>query len=130
MKRGKTNLILCSLILLAAGLAEIYCFLEFRKDILTILGTSIIVLLAAFMTLDSFLSMFYDGEGGSAKSDEFRVIQRHLAEIEKVQKATFVILKKNAVKEQELMRKVTMQLEQQREIIVKTGKLIAKYAFS
>ncbi len=129
MKRRKTNLILCSLILIASLFAEIYCFLEFRKDILTILGTSVIVLVAAFITLDSFLSIFGmdEKEGNGVKSDGFRNIQKYLEEMEKVQKATFVMAKKNAVRDQEIIKKIIAQMEQQREVMVKTGKLIAKY---
>ena len=129
MKRRKTNLILCSLILIASLLAEIYCFLEFRKDILTILGTSVIVLVAAFITLDSFLSIFGmdEKEGNDMKSDGFRNIQKYLEEMEKVQKATFVMAKKNALRDQEIIKKIIAQMEQQREVMVKTGKLIAKY---
>ena len=129
MKRRKTNLILCSLILIASLLAEIYCFLEFRKDILTILGTSVIVLVAAFITLDSFLSIFSmdEKEGNGVKSDGFRNIQKYLEEMEKVQKATFVMAKKNAIRDQEIIKKIIAQMEQQREVMVKTGKLIAKY---
>ena len=129
MKRRKTNLILCSLILIASLLAEIYCFLEFRKDILTILGTSVIVLVAAFITLDSFLSIFGmdEKEGNGVKSDGFRNIQKYLEEMEKVQKATFVMAKKNAIRDQEIIKKIIAQMEQQREVMVKTGKLIAKY---
>ena len=56
MKQKRTNFILSCLVLLAAVLAEVYCFLEFPKDALMILGTGAIILVAGYMAIDSLLS--------------------------------------------------------------------------
>ncbi len=129
--RRRRNLILSSLLFLAALLAEIYCFLEFRKDMLSVLGTGVVLLAAAFIMLDSALGMF-DGEsrGKKQQGQEEKLpedLEKHLADLEKMQKASFVVMKKNLMWQQRILHEFSSQMEQQRETVLKAGKLVAKY---
>jgi len=127
MKRRRTNLILSSLALIAALLAEAYCFLEFRQDVLMVLGTAVIVLVTAFLTLDSALAMMGNMAGKKQDNELDETTQQLLArmeQLEKVQKASYVLLKKTAQEQQELLVK---SLKAQEQTTAKSAKLVAKY---
>jgi len=132
MKRKKMNVILSSLALIAALLAELYCFLEFRGDVLTILGTAAVVLVTAFLTLDSVLSMAgghreYGGNG--LPEGDLEQIVKHMESLDQAEKESLVLVKKalqRQQRQQELMQKVLGGMAQQNATIVKAAKLLAK----
>ena len=126
MKQKRTNFILSCLVLLAAVLAEVYCFLEFPKDALMILGTGAIILVAGYMAIDSLLSLFLD-QNTKKKDGDKEEWKHQLEEVLKVQKASFVQSRKLEAKENELLGRIVQQTAKQNETIVKTAKLAVKY---
>lgn len=132
MKRKKMNVILSSLALIAALLAELYCFLEFRGDVLTILGTAAVVLVTAFLTLDSALSMTGEHKeygSNSLPEGDLEQIVKHMESLEQAQKESLVLVKKalqRQQRQQELMQKVLGGMAQQNATVAKAAKLLAK----
>lgn len=95
MKR-KINLIGFSLFFLLSIMIEMYCLLELRDDLITIVGMGIVVIISAFLLLDVIINET-DKKNNNSKSENYDTsnLEKKLDELENIQKAIYVSTKKS-----------------------------------
>lgn len=107
-KKKKRGFIFYCLFFLAAIMAEIYCLLEFRDDLITVGGIGIVTLIGAYFVLDAMIK----DESESRKKVlpdttqdriPYEALYKKLENLEQIDKALYVAVKKNtSVLEKEL----------------------------
>lgn len=83
MKKEKEFLIF-GLVFLASLISLFYCMMEFRKDLITIIGVAVVVLITAYLWLDTIKSII---------CIQKQELQEKLDKLEKLEKAIYVITK-------------------------------------
>jgi hypothetical protein len=84
MKKGN-SFIYFGMFFITAFIGEIYCLLEFRDDVINIVGVGIVLMIASYLWLDSIRSIFIK---------EMEQIDDKVKNVEKLQKAIYVLTKR------------------------------------
>lgn len=96
-----------SIFFVAAGIFLVYCFLEFRKDIATMICASVVMLIATFLFIDVLVSIYKaEKQDFLAKAQERQdatnaEIKKSFDELIKYEKAIYVVNKKELLEMQQ-----------------------------
>lgn len=95
MKKSKNMVIGCCLFFLAVLMGEGYCLLNMKGDYVTAIGVGIVVLIAAYLFIDTLLGYIEKGKADK-QEDEIRQPSgpQQDSETEKLQKAVYMIQKR------------------------------------
>lgn len=116
--KKENRVVIFGVLFLAAFLAEMYAFIQFRSEIPVIIGVAVFVLFTAYLFFDQVMDIFCN-----KRSEEKMQLEERLREIEKVQKAIYMV---NRNSSQAIETSAQMQKELG-EVINRAAKLIAKY---
>lgn len=95
MKKGN-SFIYFGMFFVVSFIAEIYCLLEYREDMVNIIGVGIVLLIATYLWLDTIQSTFIK---------EVEQIDNKVKNVEKLQKAIYVLIKRLNTEEKEKFRR-------------------------
>lgn len=84
MKKQR-GIIYYGIFFLVALLGELYCLLEYREDVINIVGVGIVLLIAAYLWLDSIMGFYLN---------RVKEMEDRLERMEKIQKAIYITNKK------------------------------------
>lgn len=131
--KKKMSIIFYSLFFIASIIMETYCLLQLRDDLISLGGMSLVVLISAYLLIDSILGEITK-EKLSVNNNNFIIdrIEKKLEDMENIQKAIYVSTKKSYSLLEERLADMENNIEDKLSCILKEQKTfndtIIKYA--
>lgn len=116
--KKENRIVIFGILFIAALLAEIYVFIQYRTEIFVVVLSGIMVLFTAYLFFDQIMDVF-----GNKHSEEKIQLEERLRELEKVQKAIYMVSRNTS---QSMETSIQLQTEL-RDVLNRSAKLIAKY---
>ena len=121
MKKKKILMEVFILFFIAAVFMAVYVVIEMGNDWLAVLGGAAVLLIAAYLLVDSWFEYRSGGEELSPTEEEKSNIDQRIDALEEIQKATYTVIKRGNSEQTELLRSMSAQLTQLTQVIERMG---------
>ena len=109
------------LFFIAAVFMAVYVVIEMGNDWLAVLGGAAVLLIAAYLLVDSWFEYRSGGEELSPTEEEKSNIDQRIDALEEIQKATYTVIKRGNSEQAELLRSMEAQLVQLTQVVERMG---------
>lgn len=120
MKKKKILMEVFILFFIAAVFMAVYVVIEMGNDWLAVLGGAAVLLIAAYLLVDSWFEYRSGGEELSPTEEKSNIDQR-IDALEEIQKATYTVIKRGNSEQAELLRSMEAQLVQLTQVVERMG---------
>ena len=121
MKKKKILMEVFILFFIAAVFMAVYVVIEMGNDWLAVLGGAAVLLIAAYLLVDSWFEYRSGGEELSPTEEEKSNIDQRIDALEEIQKATYTVIKRGNSEQTELLRSMEAQLVQLTQVVERMG---------
>ena len=121
MKKKKILMEVFILFFIAAVFMAVYVVIEMGNDWLAVLGGAAVLLIAAYLLVDSWFEYRSGGEELSPTEEEKSNIDQRIDALEEIQKATYTVIKRGNSEQAELLRSMEAQLVQLTQVVERMG---------
>lgn len=121
MKKKKILMEVFILFFIAAIFMAVYVVIEMGNDWLAVLGGAAVLLIAAYLLVDSWFEYRSGGEELSPTEEEKSNIDQRIDALEEIQKATYTVIKRGNSEQAELLRSMEAQLVQLTQVVERMG---------
>ncbi len=121
MKKKKILMEVFILFFVAAVFMAVYVVIEMGNDWLAVLGGAAVLLIAAYLLVDSWFEYRSGDEELSSTAEEKNSVDQRIDALEEVQKATYTVIKRGNSEQAELLRSMEAQLVQLTQIVERMG---------
>lgn len=121
MKKKKILVEVFILFFIAAVFMAVYVVIEMGNDWLAVLGGAAVLLIAAYLLVDSWFEYRSGGEELSPTEEEKSNIDQRIDALEEIQKATYTVIKRGNSEQAELLRSMEAQLVQLTQVVERMG---------
>lgn len=121
MKKKKILMEVFILFFIAAVFMAVYVVIEMGNDWLAVLGGAAVLLIAAYLLVDSWFEYRSGGEELSPTEVEKSNIDQRIDALEEIQKATYTVIKRGNSEQAELLRSMEAQLVQLTQVVERMG---------
>jgi len=121
VKKKKILMEVFILFFIAAVFMAVYVVIEMGNDWLAVLGGAAVLLIAAYLLVDSWFEYRSGGEELSPTEEEKSNIDQRIDALEEIQKATYTVIKRGNSEQAELLRSMEAQLVQLTQVVERMG---------